>query len=36
MGEYKKTVIVDSMSNEEILELLEDDVVFCSIRLMKT
>lgn len=28
MGEYKKTVIVDSMSNEEILELLEDDVVF--------
>ena len=28
MGEYKKTVIVDSMSNEEILELLEDDVDF--------
>jgi hypothetical protein len=28
MSNYKKTVIVDSMSNEEILELLKDDINF--------
>jgi hypothetical protein len=28
MTEYKKTVIVDSMTNDEIMELLRDDFVF--------
>lgn len=28
MTDYKKTVIVDSMTNDEIIELLRDDLVF--------
>ena len=28
MADYKKTVIVDSMTNDEIIELLRDDFVF--------
>ena len=33
MGNYKKTVIVDSMTNKEILDLLKDDMSFLAYKI---